>query len=144
VVVIASVFAFALLLVATLQRWSTPPLVLYGAGVLVFAIGLVPLALGGYSLALLLLGTGLTAVGEAIVAPVGLAYAALASSGRPRTLVLAGWMLLANVGAQIGNLMNAERGLRPLLLVLAVLLLVAGAVTLALARTVHRTLFDAP
>ena len=35
VVVVASVFALALLLVATLHRWSTPPLVLYGLGIVV-------------------------------------------------------------------------------------------------------------
>jgi hypothetical protein len=144
VVVIASVLAFALFLVATLQRWSTPPLLLYGAGVLVFAVGLLPLALAGYSIGPVLLGTALTAVGEAVVAPVALAYAALASSGRSRALVIAGWILFANVGGQMASIMNAERGLRPVLIVLAVFLVVAGALALAFARTVHRTLFDAP
>jgi POT family proton-dependent oligopeptide transporter len=143
VVVVATVFAFALLLVATLQRWSTPPLLLYGVGVLVFAVGLVPLALGS-SVALLLLGITITAVGEALVAPIAMAYAALAAKGRPAALVVSVWILLSNAGSQISRVMSAERGFRPLLIVLAVILVVAGGATLAVARMVHRTLFDPP
>ncbi|MDB4995459.1 MAG: hypothetical protein JWM74_2891, partial [Myxococcaceae bacterium] len=105
VVIVATVLAFALLLVATLQRWSTPPLLLYGAGVLVFAIGLVPLALAESSIALVLLGTAITAVGEALVAPIAISYAALAAKGRPATLVIAAWILLSNAGAQITRVM---------------------------------------
>ena len=64
--------------------------------------------------------------------------------GRPAALVVAAWILLANAGGHITQVMDGERVFRPLLIVLAVILVVAGGATLAVARTVHRTLFDPP
>ncbi len=138
----ASAIVFALLLVASIKRWSMPPLHVYGAGLVVVALGLVPIALAGSSSAgLYAVGAAISGLGEAGATGIPLAYAAIAVRGRAATLVVAGWMTVTLVLSVASASLAGIEGLRtPLLVGSAVLCLGAGAAILAFARQLHHGL----
>jgi hypothetical protein len=139
----ASLLAFSLLLAAALKRWTVPPVLLYGAGLLVFALGLVPIAAGGGSAAIFALGVIVTAAGGVCVDAVAVAYAAIAVRGRAAALVVAAWYLVFRMVATVSPPLAMMDGLRtPLCWISALLCAAAGAALLARGRALHR-LFDA-
>ncbi len=61
------------------------------------------------SFALTSFGAVLTGAGEGLVGPVLMAYAALAVSGRMRTLALAAYLTAGSVAGGIANVMQGSR-----------------------------------
>jgi hypothetical protein len=146
VVTIVSMMVFTVLLIAVLQRWTLPPLLIQGAGLVIFSLGLIPIAFAGTSsVALYALGEAITGVGEPPVFAVPVAYAAIAVRGRAAALVVAGWLSIVLVMSMLGGTLNSMEVLRtPLLGLCALLGLGGGAALIAFARTMHRTFFDPP
>lgn len=141
VLVVAAICFFAWLAFA-LSKSAPPPLLAWGAGLAVFAVGLLftGMALdgdGGASTIPYLGGVVLMAAGEAASGPVGLAYASTTTRTRASTLVVAAFGLTSAVGG-FGAVAMGSRGL---ILVLAVLLLAAGGVAAARARSLHERFF---
>jgi hypothetical protein len=139
---LASFFVFGLLVVATVQRWSLPPLYLYGAGLVVVALGLVVIA-GSSSVVLYALGAAVTGIGQAAAYGVPVAYAAIAVRGRMATLVVGGYLAVLVVVSGASNAIGSFEGLRtPVLVTSALLDLGIGAALLVFARSLHREFFD--
>jgi dipeptide/tripeptide permease len=136
--VVASAASFVLLLVVALSRRSFPLTWAFGGALLVFGVGLVPLLLAG-SAAPFVLGAALTAAAEPLVTAVGLAYAALATGRRSRTLVVGAWLLLTSL---LQRLPPSEGAWRVELAIFAVLAIASGAVLLVVGRRLHRFAFE--
>jgi MFS family permease len=142
---VASICLFGLLLVATLQRWSLPPLYLYGAGLVVFGLGLGVIAAGSSSVAIYALGASVSGIGEAAAYGVPIAYAAIAVRGRTATLVVAGWSaVLVMVSTASSAFTYVDEVRTPLLLTCALLDLGIGAAMVVFARRLHQGFFDPP
>jgi hypothetical protein len=139
VVVLGSGLTLGVLVVMSIQRSSWPPLLLQGGAMVVFALGLVPLAMTSTSMATFGAGTLLTGLATTAATCVPLAYAALALRGRAATLVVAGWLAIEAVVGQGGTILNFIEPARvPLLVAGALLCLGGGVVLLRFGRTLHR------
>ena len=143
VVTLVSMVLFVLFLVAAVQRWAFAPLVVWGVGFAVFALGLFPIALSvgeGGSPIVYALGSVVVGAGEALVAPVAMAYAAL-SSRRGATLAIALYTAVSYAGSaaapQPGGALQA-----PVLIVIGLLALVTGIAIAILGQRMHRSFFD--
>jgi dipeptide/tripeptide permease len=146
VVVLGSVVVAGLLLAAALQRSTLPPLLLYGVGLALFAVGLGITALTGVGGAFVFaLGEAVRGLGEAAMFGVPLAYAAIAVRGRAATLVVAGWFTVSALVSLVANLLGGFESLHlPLLALCAFAGLAMGAALLALGKKIHLTFFDPP
>ena len=140
---VASLALLAVLVVAATQRSTRPPLALYGAGLVTFALGLAVIAAAGSSSAALwACGAAVAGIGGAAAGAVPLAYAAIAVRGRAATLVVAGWKSVASVVGAVASSLAALEMLRGPLLWVCALLALAGGVALArYARVVHARFF---
>jgi dipeptide/tripeptide permease len=141
VLVVAAICFFAWLAFA--QSKSAPaPLLAWGAGLAVFAVGVLVTGAaldgeGGASTVPYLGGVVLMAAGEAASGPIGLAYASTATRTRASTLVVGAFGLTSAVGG-FGTIVMGSRGV---LLVLGVLLLAAGVIAAARAKSLHERFF---
>ena len=128
-------------LIGALVQTSLPPLPVFGAGLALAGVGFFVQAVGGEEIALLGAGMAMTALGDAVL-PIAIAYVALAVRGRVSGLVLAGWFCVASVASMIGAPLGHTPLRTPLLAVIALACLIAGAATAVLGRTFHRAWFD--
>ena len=137
-VVGGSVVVFVILLVAALKRSTQPPLRLAGAGLVLFAAGAGLLAAGSSWAVLFAVGSVVAAAGGAAVSSVPIAYAAVGVRGRAATLVVAAWSCAGYLVSTLSSALGAVVGVRPLLIVTAVLGLGAGGGLLRYAKALHR------
>jgi len=144
VVIAVSVGLFVLWVAAAVGRWSLAPLVVWGAGLAVFGLGLFPASFATRhvdNVALFASSAVLMAIGEAAMAPLGLAYAAL-SARRGSTLAVA---LFAGVTGYVGSLASGALGTgieAPLLGLLGMSALAAGIAAVVLGARMHRAYFE--
>ncbi len=147
-VCLGSVGLFGVALAATIGRWTTPPLHAYGAGLALFGLGLVPIALSVQSgdEVIYVLGAAITGFSEVAVGAIGVAYAALAVPPRAAALTVAGWFGISNiVFAASGLILGTLDAARTALLVLVALLCIGlGGALFAAARRIHVAFFDPP
>jgi hypothetical protein len=143
--IFASLLVFALLLVATLQRSTVPPLLVYGVALLVFGVGLVPaIVAGNGGLAPFVIGEAVRGLAEAALFGVPVAYAAIAMRGRIASLVVAGWLGLGVIVTMMSNVLAPFELARTIALVLSALLAVAsGIVLITQGKKLHFTFFSA-
>lgn len=137
----------ALFFVLAIQRSTVPLTKVLGAGLVVFAFGGVLAALAMIADAGLAVWTpalAIIAVGEAIVFPLGLTYAALAVRSRAATMVVAGWITLTVMPDYLFGMWSARLHaplVSTIIVVLGVLVVLAGGVlVLVNAVRLHRDL----
>ncbi len=143
---VTAIVAFVLLCFAVRERWTTPPLFLYGIGAVVLALGLVPgAAADDSSVGLYAVSTVVMGAGSTFVDAVPMAYAALARRGRAATLVVAGWLVATgSCGRLLGALAALDVMRAPLLALFGLVVLVAGVAFVVLGRRLHYKYFAAP
>ena len=139
-VLVASIAAFLVFLTLALLRRSFPLTWALGGALALFGVGLVPLWLAD-SAAVWGVGIVLTAVAEPVITAVGLAYAALATGARTRTLLIAGWMAWTNLFERVEP---SEALWRFELRGLAAVIVGVGVVLLVFGRRLHASAFEPP
>ncbi|HVJ90842.1 MAG TPA: hypothetical protein VM580_13645, partial [Labilithrix sp.] len=135
---IASLSMLAILIVAGLRRWSTPPVPAYGVGITLAGFGLLLRVGAKTTVGIHLVGAILTSFGDAVV-PIGAAYAALAVRGRPAAFVIATWMAVATAAGLAGGALAGTALRTPLLLMAGIASLVVGGVLAVSGRHCHKS-----
>ncbi len=151
--VVASVGLFGAAIAAAIHGGSAPsaelharahaPAVVFGAGLALAGAASLLFVVGGAeppSVAAFGAGSALVAMGSAAVGPVGSTYAAVASSGRFRTLILGAWFAITAGSRVLTGLFGAFAARRGVVgaVLFAALCLAAGVAIAARARRVHR------
>lgn len=142
VIGVCAVF-FAIWAGAAARFWSMTLLRVAGAGLVVFAVGLLFFLPGEAPAPLAFLGALVSATGEALIGPTMLAYAALAAPPRFSALVVAGWMAIATLTFGPASWLADSSARTPLLALVAVILLACGVVALVLGPKAHARFFEA-
>ena len=148
VVLLMTIPCAVLFFVLALQRSTVPLTRILGAGLAVLAFGgliaSLAILMSGGSLALWTPALVLISIGESLVAPIGLTYAALVLRGRAATMVVAGWITLTAMPDYIYGWMPMRERLpyeAAFLVVPSTLVILVGAVlVLAKAAQLHRDL----
>jgi dipeptide/tripeptide permease len=145
VVVVSLGGCAALLVIASISKWTVPTLVLIGAALVAWGLasGLLAAAPRGGDLVPLLIGVSVvSAAGEAVVGPLAVARAASISSPRYATLVVAGWLAATSGLSMIGHAAVGLVDARWVAGVAAALSVIAGIALAAFSRPLQRAFFS--